>query len=102
MKERTMPETKFTPGPWKPHTDMDGRHLGYAITSEAPEFKRDENWPYHPRIAVAEHSKGSAPMEVAKANARLIAASPRMFAYIQKRANEGDQDAAEIIASIER
>ena len=34
------------------------------------------------------------------ANARLIAASPRMFDYITKRAAEGDRDAAEILASI--
>ena len=33
-------------------------------------------------------------------NARLIAVSPRMDDYIAKRANEGDTDAAEILAAI--
>lgn len=34
------------------------------------------------------------------ANARLIAASPTMYEYIQKQAKGGDEDAAQIIRSI--
>jgi glucose-6-phosphate dehydrogenase assembly protein OpcA len=33
-------------------------------------------------------------------NARLIAASPIMFDYLNRKATEGDADAAKIIASI--
>lgn len=35
-----------------------------------------------------------------EANARLIAASPTLYEYVAKKANEGDADAARIIASI--
>jgi hypothetical protein len=34
------------------------------------------------------------------ANARLIAAAPTMAEYIQRKADEGDQDAAKIISSL--
>lgn len=75
-----MSDTKqnHTPGPWKVHDDMDGRHRGYAILSEAPEFTTTEDWPYHPRIAKAECGWGSAPKDIAQANARLISAAPDM------------------------
>jgi hypothetical protein len=33
--------------------------------------------------------------------AKLIAASPTMYAYIQKRASEGDKEAQQIISSCE-
>lgn len=46
-------------------------------------------------IAVALLERGRA-----AANARLIAASPLMYEYIAKRAKEGDDDAASIIAAI--
>ena len=36
----------------------------------------------------------------ARANARLIAASPTMYSYILSKAKEGDKDAAKIIESI--
>ena len=35
-----------------------------------------------------------------EANARLIAASPTMYEYINKLANNGDENAASIIANI--
>lgn len=40
--------------------------------------------------------------EQAEANARLIAASPTMYEYIKAKAQLGDEDAAKIIATIER
>ena len=35
-----------------------------------------------------------------QANARLIAASPTLYAYVARKAADGDRDAAEIIAAI--
>jgi len=37
-----------------------------------------------------------------EANARLIAQCPKMYEYIKVKANEGDTDAAAIIATIEQ
>ena len=70
-----------TPGPWKAHTDMDGRHHSLSIMAASPEFNMDEGKePYHPLIAGVLHGRGHAPREIAEANARLIAAAPDLLA----------------------
>jgi len=38
--------------------------------------------------------------EIEEANARLIAACPTMYAYIAKKAQDGDADAARILAAL--
>lgn len=45
---------------------------------------------------------GSALSDERKANAKLIAAAPTMYGYIEGQAARGDKDAATILASIER
>jgi hypothetical protein len=50
---------------------------------------------------VALITTGSYSDEVEDANAKLIAASPTMYAYIQKQAIEGDKEAQKIIKSCE-
>lgn len=78
-----MENAKHTPGPWKASIDMDGRHRHLAILTDAPEFKQ-ENWPYHPKIATALHGgKGDCPREIAEANAILIAAAPELLRSLQ-------------------
>lgn len=63
--------TAHTPTPWKACTDMDGRHQGFSMLADSPEFQQ-ENWPYHPLIARTLHGRGEAPLEVARANAAHI------------------------------
>ena len=48
-------------------------------------------------IAICADFPGDGEVE---ANARLIAASPTMYEYINKLANNGDENAASIIANI--
>lgn len=38
--------------------------------------------------------------EELEANARLIAASPRMYSYVESRADAGDEEAKKIIAEV--
>lgn len=76
-----MTKAKHTPGPWMYHKQLNGSLTFFgengnrAILSAARLINQE-------------------------ANARLIAASPTMYEYINQRANEGDAHAAKIIASI--
>ena len=76
-----MIKAKHTPGPWK---------IDYG-------YNRSINF-IGP--CVPDQYAGSSWLRVTEANARLIAASPTMYEYINQRANEGDAHAAKIIASI--
>lgn len=69
----------FTPGPWQAH----GIYVfGGGVTTVAKAPYAD--------VSLAQ----------AKANARLIAASPTMFEYIVRRASEGDSEAAAIVREV--
>lgn len=58
---------------------MDGRHRGFSILTEAPQFKDEEAWPYHPNLGCASHGWKCAPRKVAQANALLMAAAPDLI-----------------------
>jgi len=84
-----MSEFKGTKGPWQ--TDRNNCHAGQIATIHhclnndwveiwSPDWPDDE--------------------EVQEANAKLIAASPRLFAYIESKAADGDPEAKEIIAGV--
>jgi len=76
---------KHTPGPWRAAIDMDGRHHGLSILTDAPEFNTDDGKePYHPLIGVAYHGLGRAPRNIAEANATLMAQAPRMLEALEK------------------
>lgn len=94
MSERV----KHTPGPWQ------------AIAERGP-LVRDGNvwWRIYTVVGVdstfiAEcgRTADAAPSERAAdaANARLIAAGPTMYEFIARKAQEGDADAAAIIAAV--
>lgn len=78
-----MTQIKHTPGPWEA-VSMSGVHGGNAIMARSPEFKDEEQQPYHPRIATAACMRGGPPREIAEANARLIAAAPELLEVLEK------------------
>jgi hypothetical protein len=92
--------TAFTPGPWKLFIDDSGGPTsGWPLSITAPETHQDKvvvrtggQWPYEWDAAVSQVE--------AVANARLIAAAPAMHSFIQKRAAEGDAEAASILEAI--
>ena len=77
-----------TPGPWRVvHAREDAKDVFHIYTDglekDTPIAYADA---YNPRVALA--------------NARLIAASPAMYAYISQRAEGGDPEAAKIVEAI--
>jgi len=78
-----------TPGPWKFDgysciDNLDGKMVACLKHDMCPEltiYEKNEKEAY--------------------ANARLIAGCPTMYNYIQSKAKEGDNDAKEIIRSID-
>jgi hypothetical protein len=84
-----MSNFKHTPGPWKWYwRDRFGDDAGgvYAVDGgiatsvcRAPRYQTKEQW---------------------EADARLIAAAPTMHEYIAKRADAGDNEAKQILESI--
>lgn len=83
IEEKARP----TPGPWQ---------IVGAVTDPWQIAGRDGGRG-NPRVVLCEltYTGGNA-----EANARLIAASPVMYEFIKRKAEEGDKDAAELIASI--
>lgn len=82
------PAGQPTPGPWRMAASLRGRTIveSSSVNSRVCEMARPhllDGWP--------------AEMD---ANARLIAASPTLYAYVAAKAAEGDADAARIISSI--
>ncbi len=80
-----MSEGRFTSGPWKMRVPQPAEHPSYTVV--------DGNGKYVAQVAIRAHNS-------AGDDARLIASSPTMYEYISKMAQEGDTDAAKIIANI--
>lgn len=78
-----MSNQGFTPGPWL----LSGRTV-YALNDEG--FNRFS----------ALVQDAHAPAYELNANARLIAASPCMYALLEKRADQGDEEARNLIRRI--
>ena len=78
-----MPKSRHTPGPWhyNPHSPN-------RVT--APNGQ-----------TVAATYGGALGDEEQVANTRLVASTPAMYEYVSKKAEEGDQDAQAIVATIE-
>ena len=87
-----MNETKQTPGPWRAATEYlyteDGTDCISVFSTGLPEAEK------RPARAQGDNA------EQARANARLIAASPAMYDYLFELATSGDNKAASILAGI--
>lgn len=88
-----MSEFKHTPGPWELIGPMGTEHLHGA----EPWFWVSADRTLHLRVAAC--SDGYVVGEN-EANARLIAAAPRMYARIEMLASEGDAEAQEIVEAV--
>ncbi len=92
--------TKHTPGPWctgEPFETFPGAGLRFHISQA-------EGAPYTPHYSdvaqfVAE-TISSEKLAIQQANARLIAAAPAMYAFIEQRAAQGDEEAIQILGGI--
>lgn len=71
----TKEKVTHTPGPWKIE--------GYSIQGEKGEY-----------IASVSPDDGNCPALI---NARLIAACPKMYDFVELRAKEGDENAQKIL-----
>lgn len=90
-------ETKFTPGPWSfSRWEQWGDTRFYV--AQADDAPYTPNYSYVATL-IAETVSGER-VAVQEANARLIAAAPTMYAYIEMRANEGDLEAKKILENI--
>ncbi len=78
-----MTATKHTAGPWRYNELSANRILG-------PDDQ-----------VVAAIYGGFVGSDEQEANTRLVASAPAMYGYVSKRASEGDQDAAALLASID-
>lgn len=74
--------SKHTPGPWRAALDHNSRPIVWG----------PGKW----EIADCWHT----PDGNGWGNARLIAASPRMYSYVESRADAGDEEAKKIIAEV--
>jgi hypothetical protein len=79
----TTNKPAWTPGPWKLHPWGSGK--GYEIETEAALV-----------ASVQREMAGSA----TEANARLIAASPSLAEYVQRKADEGDEEATRLMETV--
>lgn len=84
--------SKHTPGPWAT--------LGALGLEVRPEFPaRGSTVGFAPLAKVVGDTRLMDEAE-REANARLISASPRMYSYIESRADAGDEEAKKIIAEV--
>lgn len=75
---------KGTPGPWHYEGAEDGGRV----------LAMDD------RQTIVHHPPCNPYNEQVRADARLIAASPRMYSYVESRADAGDEEAKKIIAEV--
>jgi len=85
--------TKHTPGRWV------AQHIHVVAMDTGDTIQAKGGAPVEVDQCIVEGCYGRNPQE-AKANARLIAASPTLFAFIRKRASEGDAEAKETLDSL--
>lgn len=82
-----------TPGPWR--AELRPSRMWHIYGEPLRNSTGDRG-----AVAFTAATYSDAGRAKSEANARLIAASPTMFAYVQRRANDGDADAAAIVEAI--
>lgn len=89
-----MTEAKHTPGPW--HLE----EMGYNSSSYYIRGSSESG----DRFTIGKGAVAHIPRSTVnpmKANARLIAAAPKMYALLAMRAESGDNDAAKLLQEID-
>ena len=86
-----MSQAKHTPGPWAMTADgsgfyVEGGNLLVAVAQEVDKHSPDID--------------GYMAGKETEANARLIAAAPTMYSYIETKALNGDDEAKQILEAI--
>ena len=90
---------KHTPGLWEIVKPLDRKGLSSALMEKNPNailiISRSATWPLGTSIAALSES------EEGEADARLIAAAPTMYDYIEKQAGQGDKEAIGILSQLD-
>jgi len=89
--------TKFTPGPWYV---FHSAHRGRFDDDGPGAFSIGDAQTAHSANILCSRYQWPERAEEMKANANLIAAAPTMHEYIAKRADAGDNEAKQILESI--
>lgn len=94
-----MSEAKYTPGPWFWHEPINPNRRDFGVTAvrqynPSKGAVRRIAWVGNASNAIASNH------DEVRANARLIAASPTLYAYVARKASEGDVEATKIVESI--
>jgi hypothetical protein len=98
MPPRPNPATAHTPGPWIAYEEL-LTPGGLHAANRGPTVR----WNGHVIASVnrfLDHRLNHHICEEAEANGRLISKAPEMEAYIVRKAEAGDQEAKDIMASI--
>ena len=93
-----MTEAKHTPGPWA----LQGNST--VIAPNMPRIKYGKHEEYERAYIVCQPDLYTDPEwggEEKRANARLIAAAPKMYALLAIRAESGDNDAVKLLQEID-
>lgn len=91
--------SKHTPGPWVLDTIPTSVGICHRIGPFPP--RRPDDVTVRHACLYADYPSAFNPAdEELEANARLMAASPRMYDFIARLAADGDNEAAEILESI--
>lgn len=91
---------RATSGPWRADEDLDGHIIWMGTALETPSARLSHHIIKYHHMVEPGDGDGSQFAE-AEANAALIAASPTMHEYIERKANEGDQEAQRILEEID-
>lgn len=83
-----MTQAKHTPGPWK-------------VAANNAVKAGNKNICSHVNAASRDVVNMGVDLEIAKANARLIATAPKMYELLAMRAESGDNDAAKLLQEID-
>ena len=91
--------TKHTPGPWKKAERLNG--LWWHISAESSGLGPGQGRQAGACVHGGSKRGAKAYAEMSEANARLIAAAPKMYELLAMRAKSGDKDAVKVLQEID-